>query len=161
MFQHYESTPTPESTTQTNRVIDYPHLVTAVQVSIARLLDVDGALRAHDFEEVLEGKTSEERQRIVCEVGARFDDELVQLVTVSLINARHGRTIILAEAHEGVDGVLPWQPKLERHLQALRDNGTLRDTQVQVERYTANDIELPTQPDEARTVQQIPIFNKA
>ena len=158
MNQRYEATPKPESSTQSARILDYHLLVDAVQLSTARLLDIDGAQQAHNFNQVLEGKTPEERQRIICEVGARFDDELIKLVTVSLIAHRSERMVILADSHEGVDGTLPWQPKLEQHIEALRESGSLQKADVQVERYASSDIESLTQQAQALALETAPII---
>jgi len=77
-----------------------------------------------------------------------------------MIKQGRGRVIILAEASEGVNGSLPWQPKLEQHLRDIRDHGHLRSVQLQVERYSTSDSDIKslTQAAEALALESTPII---
>jgi|GEM_PF-1635412 len=137
MFETYPQPDTPHTNTDT---IEYSGLVDAAQLSTARLLDIPGSLEAHHFEEVLAPHTETERSRIIAEVGAQFDESLIQFVIASLIRGGRDRVIILVEDSEGINGGLPWQPKLAQQLSDMQRYGTLPQTQVQVERYSTQDI---------------------
>lgn len=144
MSQHYESLPTAESSPQNHQKYEYSKVVDAVRLSVARLLDIEGALQAHSFMEVLEDKSPEQQERIVCDVGVQFDQALIDFITVSLVAHPRRNIIIMTEEHEGVgEGhALPWKDRLDEHLSSLRNNGIInKQASVELRRYTANEIE--------------------
>ena len=118
------------------RVIEYPKLTNAVQLSVARLLDMHKSFETDVFEEVLFQYPEKQREDVIEQVGERFDDALIQLVVGSLIGRNHHTTIILAEKTEGIAGHLPWEPKLGSHVETLKNGGLLRNVHVSVERYS-------------------------
>ncbi|MGV9002085.1 MAG: hypothetical protein ACOH18_03995 [Candidatus Saccharimonadaceae bacterium] len=134
------------------RIIDYSRLVDTIELSTARSLDIKGSFEADNFAHILKDKTAQEREAIVREVGGRFDDALINFVTATLIARRYQRVVILAEASEGINGGLPWQPKLEEHLRNLKQEGMLQDTQLVVERYSTNDQAIKQLTDEAQAL---------
>jgi hypothetical protein len=126
-----------ESSQTNTRVIDYSSLVDTIQLSGARLLDIQGALEAESFAKLIAPLSPEDRERTIWEVGGHFDQAFISFVTASLIGQRYQRVVILAEESEGVNGGLPWEPKLAQHLQGLKENGHLRNVELSVERYSA------------------------
>ena len=111
-------------------IIDYPHLVDTVQLSAARLLDIDKSLDSATFAEVLSHHKPEDRERIIQQVGARFDDALISFVTASSIARRNQDVLMLAAASEGFDGHLPWEPRLTAHVENLKNHGHLQTVNV-------------------------------
>lgn len=133
-------------------IIDYSKLVDSVQLSVARILDMPGAFDADNFTTFLESKPSDEHERIICEVGGQFDEVLINFVIAALISNR-SRLVILAKASEGINGGLPWQPKLEQHLQHLKGQGQLQGAQLTVERYSIDDQTIEQATEEARAAE--------
>ena len=128
------------------RIIEYPALVNAVQLNVARLLDMQGSLEAKTFNEVLSHYTEEEHERIIVQIGGQFDEALIQFVTGSIIGRRNHTTIILAEQSEGLTGHLPWEPKLSSHIEKLKNKGLLQEVEVAVERYSNDYTDIKSLP---------------
>ena len=139
MHPEFESNIDIQTSEKTTHFIDYSELMNAVQISSAVYLDVKGAQDAKSFSEILSNYNEEERGRVIWDVGGRFDDALLDYVTAILIHKHHERVIILAKASEGIDGYLPWQPKLENHVRKLQTHGMLPGVELSVERYTTDD----------------------
>lgn len=155
MDRHLETVPIPatQKLETAPHVIEYSKLVACIQLSAARLLNLRGSLEATSFAEVLVQHTDTERDQIIRNVGAEFDQGLINYVTTLLITSRHNRNIIIqAESTEGIDGHLPWVLPLQTHLEDLRASGTLRDATVQIERISAKDEMVATLTHEAQTL---------
>lgn len=128
----------PETLTTSPRVIEYADLLDAVQLSVSRLIHLPGAMEAHSFTEVMSRYDDFERRRIDNEVGARFDQELINFVRCAMIGQRRP-LIIRAEQQEGLDGHLPWEEPLQTHLASLREKSTIKIAPVIIERYKSAD----------------------
>jgi hypothetical protein len=153
MERHYELNSKAEPSEINTHIIDYSSLVDTVQLSTARLLDIPGALEAESFAKLIAPLSPENREHTIWEVGGHFDQSFISFVTASLIARRHHRVIILAEESEGINGGLPWEPKLEQHIQALKENGHLRTVELTVERYsTATVAEIETLTEQAQAL---------
>lgn len=147
MDRHLETVPVPatQKLETVPRVIEYSRLVECLQLSAARLLNIQGSLEARSFAEILIQHTEAERDQIVRDVGAEFDRGLINYVTVLLIASRHNRNIVIqADDTDGIGGFLPWEAPLQTHLEDLRKSGTLRNATVRVERSSAEDEAVAT-----------------
>jgi len=144
-------------------IIDYPHLVDTAQLSAARLLDIDKSLDSATFAEVLSHHKPEDRERIIQQVGARFDDALISFVTASIIGRRNQDVLILADASEGFDGHLPWEPRLTAHVENLKNHGHLQTVDVWVERSSTDDQDIQALTEAARelAVETTPEYHPA
>lgn len=142
MARYNESLPKTEIPENKPHIIEYPGLVEAVQLSVARLMDIPGAAGARSFSEILEKRSQEAREKLICEVGGGFDQQLIAFVTSTLIDKNRRNIVIRADESEGVDGYLPWERALSSHLKRCRENGYFTDASVSVERYSAIDDEL-------------------
>jgi len=137
MDRFNELPPQKQTPKQPPRIIEYADLVDLVQLSVARLHDIPGALDATSFAELTAPMTRQEYEQTEQDVGRDFDQALINFVTVALIANRHQDLIILAEASEGIDGALPWQPELEAQLQQRTRVEAIGAATVRIERYTA------------------------
>lgn len=117
------------------RIIEYPALVDAVQLSAARLLDVDGSLAAREFSELLAQHPPDQQADILRDIEPRFDEALLSFVTAALVAEHHRALVILAHEAEGFNGHLPWEGVLRERAAALQRNG-LAAGGVRIERYT-------------------------
>ncbi len=106
--------------------IDYDQIVETVQLSIARQLGIAGALKAKSFQECMAPYSAEDQQQIICDVGSRFDDELITLLT-ALAAFKRQPIVITAGKDAGIDGYLFWEDKLAKHIQDRKDTGALDD----------------------------------
>lgn len=127
-----------------------PHgLLDLIQRSVARSINLSGANEAKTFDEVLaEYPDQAERQRKIEQVGAEFDEALVNFVVSSMIATKRRHAIIRASVKEGLDGYLPWKALLDEQVQIL-GGSVLKGLHIEVERYEP-DIDsdarsLPTQ----------------
>lgn len=137
------------------RTIEYAGLLNTIQLSIARTLNLPKATEAQSFTEILdEVNDEEEKQRIVNEVGSRFDQHLIHFVTACLV-ARREPIAILAEESEGIGGYLPWVQPLMDHLDLLRERGILNAPDVRVVRYAARANSDDTQEDIEETIKAL------
>lgn len=152
MVWYNESTPSTQTPEKSPYIIEYPGLVDVVQLSVARNLNVRGALEATRFSDVLSQHDASDRQEIIREVGAGFDQALIQFVTASLIGRGRQDVVILADASDGVEGSFPWESKLHAHLEALQNNGVFRTTTLHVERYTTDDETIATLTENAQAL---------
>ncbi len=128
-------------------------LMALVQCSVARALDLEGSMTAKSLNEVLNNYPDPvKRQEQIEKVSAAFDEALIKFVTDSMIAKRHRQVVIRASIHEGIDGYLPWQAKLE---ECARDLGvcTLKGLQIYVERFEP-DIDAATQIPTQRDTEQ-------
>ncbi|MCD8561527.1 hypothetical protein LRY29_00405 [Candidatus Saccharibacteria bacterium] len=133
------------------RIIEYPALVDAVQLSVARLLDIDGSLAAREFSELLVQHSPDRQSDILREIEPHFDQALLSFVTAALVAEHHRTVIILAHEAEGFNGHLPWEGVLRERAAALQRNG-LAAGGVRIERYTDAETRvshLPTASDTA------------
>lgn len=118
-------------------IIEYPALMDTAQLSAARLHDIDGALEAATFSEVLEAHDPATQERIRMTVGASFDEALINFVTAAVIARRHQDIVIRAEASEGLAGYFPWEHQLLERVEVLAAQGITRSRQLRIERYAA------------------------
>jgi len=144
-------------------IIEYPRLMDTAQLSAARLADIHGSIQAHSFAEILSQHDESEHDRITCEVGARFDDALINFVTASLIGRRNQDVVILAEASEGINGYFPWEPLLHERVETLHAHGILTTVNVRVERYSTDDqdIQALTEEAQALAIETTPEYHHA
>jgi len=133
-------------------IIDYPHLVDTASLSAARLLDIEKSLELSTFAEVLAYHPPEDLERIIQKVGEKFDDALISFVTAAIIGRRDQDVVILADASEGFDGHLPWEPRLAAHVENLKNHGMLKTVNVWVERFSTDDHDIQVLTDEARAL---------
>lgn len=117
------------------RIINYPALVDAVQLSVARLLDVEGSLTAREFSELLAQHSPHRQADILRDIEPRFDEALLSFVTAALVAEQHRTVIILAHEAEGFDGHLPWEGIVHERVAALQ-RGSLTAGGVRIERYS-------------------------
>jgi len=118
-------------------VIEYADLVDTIQLSVARQIDIPGALEAQSLEEVLATKTGEEKEKIICEIGLHFDEALMHFVISAMIGRRKRSIVIIADPNDGVgDGYLPWEESLAQRIAEAEDNGILTGVDVRVERVS-------------------------
>lgn len=148
--KHLDQIYTPENSPI---VLNYTGIVNAVQLSVARLMSLPGAVESQNFNELLNAYPSEQKQGLVAEVGSHFDQELIKLVTCSLIAARQKRLIIMAASTDGINGGLPWEGKLQDHITNLQNKGLIgNDKSVEITRYgnelSEADISLLTPADD-------------
>ena len=141
MDRQYEALPETQTAETTPYIIEYPGLLDTAQLSAARLIDVPGSLQKNTFAEVLATINDEDREQVLRDVGAEFDNALLSFVTATLIGRKNQGVIILAEASEGIDGYLPWEPKLLERIALLKNNGVLQISELRVERYSS---EIPS-----------------
>ena len=155
-MDHYDEI----SETQTHeigpRIVEYPDLVSQVQLSVARLIDVPGAIEARTFSEVLAQHDESDHEGIIGAIGTRFDDALVDFVVGSLSGRRHQEMVILAESSEGIDGHLFWEPRLMARVALLKSHGLLQGSDVRIERYSTED-----QVPDALTPETVPEYHHA
>lgn len=137
MYRHYESFTEKETPKTTPHIIEYPGLLDTAQLSAARLIDVPGSLQKNSFAEVLADIDEEDREQVLRDVGAGFDDALLNFVTATLIGRRNQEVIILAEESEGINGYLPWEPKLKERVELLKRANVLHIYDLRVERYSS------------------------
>jgi hypothetical protein len=130
---------TPEHTPP--HIIEYSELVNTVQLSVSRLLDIEGSIEAETFQQVQETVPLHQEQ-LMDEIGAHFDEALVNFVVAALVS-RRGPVIIRAEAHEGLDGWLPWEKKLLERVDILAAAGLVRQAQLRIERYATTEALMP------------------
>lgn len=109
-------------------------LVETVQLSIAKRLDLLGSEQAESFSDILKQYDSVEKQRAVEQVGAEFDHELINFVVCSLIPKHDRHLVIQAEVESGVNGILPWEQRLQERISRCALNGTMSGVKVEVER---------------------------
>lgn len=130
-----ESTPELSTDLDAPLVIEYAPLVTAIQLSVARELNVPGALDAqYSLSQILDSNTAEEKHKIECEIGLRFDEALINFVVSAIIRRRNRSVIIIAGQDEGIDGFLPWQKPLAQRVMALTKAHALSGITLRVER---------------------------
>jgi hypothetical protein len=136
-------------------IIDYSGLIDVVQLSVARELDLPGAIGvpqvtkdkeiiknegAKSFAQLIEPLDEKTRTEYICEVGQRFDNTLVNFVSAALIRHQKHGIVILAEEDDGIDGFLPWEDKLSRRIDTLKERGTFDPRAfVRVERYKSSE----------------------
>lgn len=126
--------PTQKQEAQQPLVIEYADLVNTIQLSVARQINLPGALEAESLGEVLITATDAERNSVICEIGQHFDEALINFVMCAVI-ARHKRQVIItADEHEGINGYLPWEEQLARRIAEAKENNTLSNVDVRVER---------------------------
>lgn len=131
-------------------IIDYPHLVDTAQLSAARPLDIEKSLDVDTFAEVLAHHQPQDHERIIQQVGERFDDALISFVTASIIGRRDQDVVILADASEGFNGHLPWEPRLAAHVENLKNHGHLQTVNIWVERFSTDDHDIQALTEAAR-----------
>ena len=134
----------------TRHIIDYPHLVDTAQLSAARLLDIEKSLEVDTFAEVLAHHKPEDHESIIQAVGGRFDDALINFVVAAMIGRRNQDVVIIADASEGFDGYLPWEPQLTARVENLKNHGLLKTVNIWVERFSTDDHDIQVLTDEAR-----------
>lgn len=137
---NHETATFPIKNTDDPYIIEYPDLMDTAQLSAARLQDIDGALEAQTFADVLEAHDPATREQICTTVGAYFDEALINFVTAAVIGRRHQEVVIRAEASEGLDGYFPWEDRLLARVEVLAARGITRSRQLRIERY----VEAPT-----------------
>ena len=117
----------------TPRTIKYAELVPVIQLSVARSLNISGAIEARSFAELCLSRSSQERRRLEVEVGGHFDEALIGFVVSAIIANRHRPLVIEADADAGINGYLPWHDRLNERLEACREKGILTNASVTVE----------------------------
>jgi len=116
-------------------VIEYASLVDTIQLSVARQIDVPGALGATSFQDVLTTTADERKHEIICEIGQRFDEALITFVMAAMIGRRH-HIVIIADTEDGIGGYLPWQVPLAQRIAQAEENKILTGIDVRVERVS-------------------------
>lgn len=116
------------------RTLDYPALVDTVQLSITRLLDIEGSIEATSFEEV-QASIPPHQEHLMDRIGERFDEALISFVTAALVGRRQP-IVIRVESSEGFDGWLPWEEKLIARADVLAKAGLTGQSRVHIERFT-------------------------
>lgn len=133
-------------------------LMDLIQRSIARSINLNGANDAKTFDEVLaEYPDQTERQRKIEQVGAEFDEALVNFVVSSMIATKRRHAIIRASTKEGLgpEGYLPWKDVLDERVRALTDY-TLKGLKIDVERFEPDiDPSMPQIPTQRTSEQAI------
>lgn len=124
-----------ETTEDQPLVIEYADLVDVIQLSVARTIGVPGSLEARSLDKALIPFTEEEKLGVLCEVGLRFDEALINFVMAAVI-ARRRPLVIVADETEGINGFLPWQAPLERRIATAEENKLLTGAEVRVERIS-------------------------
>ena len=134
MYSSYESAFETNTTQTPPYILEYQKLVDTVQLSSSRLLGIPGSVDMNSFSEVLASVEEEDHERIIREVGAYFDDGIVNFVTAILSTRRHQEVVIVAEESAGLNGYLPWEVKLQERIDLLRSKGMLETTNLHIER---------------------------
>lgn len=133
-----ENTQTPLTEPQTpetsRRIVEYAELVSTLQLSIAREMNVPGALEAQDITDILKNHTQADAEHLLAEIGQRFDEALLRLVGASLVANRHRKLVIVADTSEGINGYLPWQHELERRVASKTVHDIFSGALIEVER---------------------------
>ena len=163
MYRNHESISETQKQEETRHIIEYPGLVDTVQLSAARLLDLQGSLEADSFEAFIGTQEEDSHEQIMHAIGERFDDSLISFVTAVLIGRRNQKVIILANNEDGFNGHLPWQPKLEQHVRKLQVHKILPEAQLHVERYSSEveSVESLTEQAQSFALETSSIFNRA
>lgn len=138
MGEKYESQTVIKTPENSDTVLEYSGLVNTVQLSLARLLSIPGSFETQSFNELIAPHTPEKQYEMICEVGARFDDALVDFVVCALIATKQQRLVIKTNEPSNDGGHMPWEPKLQDRIELLKETGTFRQaTNVEVSHIEA------------------------